>query len=72
MAASWATLLAPYHSAVRIALGTLLGVPGDLAVGYAIISHAVAYVPSGSIGLILLAREGVSLDQVRRWISAMR
>ena len=55
-----------YHKAVQIGLATLLGVPNDVAVGYAIVSHAVAYLPSGSIGLFLLAREGVSMDWVRR------
>ena len=49
-----------YHSAVLVGLTTLLAVPPDLAAGYAIVSHAVAFVPSTSIGLVLLAREGLT------------
>lgn len=49
-----------YHSAVQLGLTLLLGIHSDLAAGYAIVSHAVAFLPSGTIGLVLLAREGVS------------
>ena len=49
-----------YHNAVQLGLVLLLGVQSDLAAGYAIVSHAVAFLPSGTIGLILLAREGMS------------
>ena len=49
-----------YHGAVLVGLTALLGVPSDLAAGYAIVSHAIAFVPSTSIGLVLLAREGLT------------
>ena len=49
-----------YHGAVLIGMTTLLGLSPDLAAGYAIVSHAVAFVPSTSIGLVLLAREGLT------------
>ena len=49
-----------YHTAVLVGLTTLLNVPIDLAAGYAIVSHAVAFVPSTLIGLVLLAREGLT------------
>ena len=55
-----------YHAAVQIGLTTLLGVTDELATGYALVSHAVAYLPSVLIGLILLAREGLSLATVEQ------
>ena len=50
-----------YHNAVQIALTVLLGVPVEVATGYAVVSHAVAYVPSVSIGLFLLTQDGTSI-----------
>ena len=47
-----------YHNAVQIALTVLLGVPVEVATGYAVVSHAVAYIPSVSIGLFLLTQDG--------------
>jgi uncharacterized membrane protein YbhN (UPF0104 family) len=56
--------LGSYHTAVGIGLVVLLGQPNDLAVGYALVSHAVAFIPTGVIGMVLLAREGVSLAKI--------
>jgi hypothetical protein len=54
-----------YHKAVQIALTVLLAQPIAVATSYAIVAHAVVYVPSGVIGMILLAREGVSFTALR-------
>ena len=50
-----------FHAAARIGLATLWGVPNELAISYAIISHAMAFIPVTIIGLVLLAREGLSV-----------
>ena len=50
-----------FHAAARIGLATLWGVPNELAISYAIISHAIAFVPTTVIGLLLLGREGLSV-----------
>ncbi|MFQ5745435.1 MAG: lysylphosphatidylglycerol synthase transmembrane domain-containing protein [Acidobacteriota bacterium] len=55
-----------FHKAAQIGLATLWRVPNDLAVSYAIISHAVAFLPVTIIGIVLLSREGLSLAAVQR------
>jgi hypothetical protein len=60
-----------YHAA--FVGGTLLyGAPTDLAVGAALVSHAIAFVPGTVAGVVIMAREGIqfmnngSPDVVRR------
>ena len=50
-----------YHTAVQFGLTALMGASTDTAAGYAIVSHAVAFLPSVSIGAVLLARERLTL-----------
>jgi len=52
-----------FHAAAQIALTTLWGVPNDVAISYAIVSHAVAFVPLTLTGIALMGREGMSLGQ---------
>lgn len=49
-----------FHKAAQIGLVGLWGVDNDLAVAYAIASHAAAFLPLGVLGLALLLREGLS------------
>lgn len=49
-----------FHKAAQVGLVGLWGVDNDLAVAYAIASHAVAFLPLGALGLALLVREGLS------------
>ena len=51
-----------FHAAVRIALVTLWGVPNEQAVSYAILTHAMAFVPITVIGLLALLSEGGADD----------
>lgn len=53
-----------FHAAAQIGLTTLWAVPNDVAISYAIVSHAVAFVPVTIIGIVLMGREGMSLGQV--------
>jgi uncharacterized protein (TIRG00374 family) len=54
-----------YHAAAAVALG-ILGVTRAEAVGYAIILHAVQFVPITLLGWLFLLREHVSLAEVGR------
>jgi len=54
-----------FHKAAQVGLVGLWGVNNDLAVAYAIVSHAVAFIPLAVIGLVLLLREGLTLGAIR-------
>lgn len=54
-----------FHAAYRIAVVTFFGVPESSAVGGAIVLHAVSFVPVTLLGLIFMAREGLSLGGIR-------
>lgn len=49
-----------FHKAAQIGLAGLWGVDNELAVAYAIASHAAAFLPLAAIGAILLMRDGLS------------
>lgn len=49
-----------YHAAAQFALAELLRQPLTAASGYALVSHALSYLPSAALGAWLLAREGLS------------
>ena len=50
-----------FHLATELALVALWGVSAEQAVGYAIVCHAMVFVPVTVIGLALLSREGLSM-----------
>jgi len=50
-----------FHYATQLALVTLWSVPIEQATSYAIVCHALVFVPTTIIGIVLLSREGVSL-----------
>jgi uncharacterized protein (TIRG00374 family) len=54
-----------FHAAAAVALG-ILGVPRAEAVGYAIILHAVQFIPVTLVGWLFLLREHVSLAEIGR------
>jgi glycosyltransferase 2 family protein len=58
--------LGSYEKAVQFGLMALMGAPTGTAAGYAIVAHAVTFVPSGTIGAVLLAREGLALSALVR------
>lgn len=49
-----------FHVAAQLALVGLWGVPPDRAASYAIVCHAVVFVPITLVGIVLLAREGLT------------
>jgi len=50
-----------FHYATQLALVNLWGVSMGQATSYALVTHAVVFVPITLIGLVLLSREGLSL-----------
>ena len=59
-----------FHYFYRLAATAFYGAPNDRAVGAAIVLHAVSFVPVAVVGLVLLAREGISLAAVGTVIRA--
>jgi glycosyltransferase 2 family protein len=59
-----------YHKAVQLGLTAMLGVSNETAAGYAVVSHAVTLGPPTVIGLIVLAREGLTLSALASWRDA--
>ena len=53
-----------FHLATELALVGLWGVSAEQAAGYAIVSHAMVFVPVTVIGLVLLSREGLSMRNI--------
>ena len=53
-----------FHYFYRLAATGFYAAPNDRAVGAAIVLHAVSFVPVAVVGLVLLAREGISLAGV--------
>jgi uncharacterized protein (TIRG00374 family) len=54
-----------FHAMYRIAVVTFFGVPETTAVGAAIVLHAVSFVPVTILGLIFMAREGLTFGRMR-------
>lgn len=53
------------HEALRLGLTSFYGTDNDLAVGAAIVQHAVNFVPVTVLGLWFIARDGLSLARLR-------
>lgn len=54
-----------FHKVAQLGLVGLFGVENDAAVAYAIISHAVAFLPLAAVGLVLLVRGGLVAETFR-------
>lgn len=50
-----------FHAAYQIAVQTFFGAPDDAAVGGAIVLHAISFLPVTALGIVFLAREGLTL-----------
>ena len=55
-----------FHAMYKVAVTTFFGVPLATAVGAAIVLHAVSFVPVTLLGLVFMAREGLSLGRMRQ------
>jgi glycosyltransferase 2 family protein len=54
-----------FHAAYQIAVTTFFAVPADRAVGAAIVLHAISFLPVLGVGLVLMAREGLTFAGAR-------
>src|SRR5579872_395500 len=54
-----------FHEMYKLAVMTFFGVPKDIAVAAAIVLHAVSFVPVTLLGLVFMAREGLSFGRMR-------
>ena len=54
-----------FHTAYKIAVTAFLGAPETTAVGAAIVLHAISFVPVTLLGLVFMAREGLSFGRMR-------
>jgi uncharacterized protein (TIRG00374 family) len=59
-----------FHAMYQITVTTFFGVPTDRAVGGAIVLHAISFVPVTLLGLVFMAREGLSLTRMREMAAA--
>lgn len=54
-----------FHAAYQIAVQTFFGAPADRAVGAAIVLHAISFLPVTILGVMLMAREGLTLSTAK-------
>ena len=54
-----------FHAAYQIAVQTFFGAPDDRAVGGAIVLHAISFIPVTLLGIVFMAREGLTLGRAR-------
>jgi uncharacterized protein (TIRG00374 family) len=54
-----------FHAAYQIAVQTFFAAPTDRAVGGAIVLHAISFMPVTILGIIYMAREGITLSRAR-------
>jgi hypothetical protein len=54
-----------FHAAYQIAVQTFFAAPDDRAVGGAIVLHAISFVPVTLLGIVFMAREGLTLGRAR-------
>jgi uncharacterized membrane protein YbhN (UPF0104 family) len=50
-----------FHAAYQIAVQTFFGAPDERAIGAAIVLHAVSFLPVTALGIVFMAREGLTL-----------
>jgi uncharacterized protein (TIRG00374 family) len=55
-----------FHEAYRIAVTSFFGAPNDSAVAAALVLHAISFVPVTVLGVVFMAREGLTLGRMRR------
>lgn len=55
-----------FHLAYQIAVHSFFGAPDDRAVGAAIVLHAISFVPVTILGIVFMAREGLTFGSVRQ------
>lgn len=55
-----------FHVAYQIAVQTFFGTPDDRAAGAAIVLHAISFLPVTILGVVFMAREGLTLSNAKQ------
>lgn len=59
-----------FHAAYQIAVQTFFNAPDDRAVGAALVLHAVSFLPVSLLGVIYMAREGLTFHNAQQLASS--
>jgi uncharacterized membrane protein YbhN (UPF0104 family) len=59
-----------FHAAYQISVETFFAASADQAVGAAILLHAISFVPVTALGLVFMARDGLTFSGVRKMAQA--
>ena len=59
-----------FHAAYQIAVQTFFGAADDRAVGAAIVLHAVSFIPVTLLGVVYMAREGMTFQRAQAMASS--
>lgn len=59
-----------FHVAYQIAVQTFFGAPDDRAAGAAIVLHAISFLPVTVLGVVFMAREGITLSNAKELASS--
>jgi hypothetical protein len=59
-----------FHAAYQIAVQTFFGAADDRAVGAAIVLHAVSFIPVTLLGVVFMAREGLTFQRAQAMASS--
>ena len=59
-----------FHAAYQIAVQTFFAAPDDRAIGAAIVLHAVSFIPVTLLGVIYMAREGLTFQNAQELASS--
>jgi uncharacterized protein (TIRG00374 family) len=54
-----------FHVAYQVAVQTFFNAPADRAAGAAIVLHAISFVPVSLLGIVFMAREGITLQRAQ-------
>ena len=61
-----------FHLAYQFAVTTFFGAAADRAAGAAIVLHAISFVPVTLLGVVFMAREGLTLAGASGWPKRQR
>jgi hypothetical protein len=59
-----------FHAAYQIAVQSFFGAPTDRAIGAAIVLHAISFLPVTLLGVIFMARDGLTLARAQALAAA--
>jgi glycosyltransferase 2 family protein len=58
-----------FHAAYQIGVQSFFGAPDDRAIGAAILMHAISFLPVTALGLLFMAREGLTLARAKAMVA---